>query len=643
MGAICDSVKVLRQEKSLVEVRMILPSNAPDKSEEDSMFGLAMQQDRFAQVLGDGALALAGLRIQRNLWLLKGWPARMVLLLRPQFRDIVAHALRRDFDFFQAFSANATGAEGVDAIAQRSVFRLKSLVQDVKILQQNNWVVSDALVEHVRLCNSRCIASQICEDCFNRQKNARKAPNRRGIVEKSWAVANEKRVMDEVHKYTAPVVVAAPMAVQPLTPEVFRPSIAKVPKEFHQLPGFKRSPDWYSPSASAIPVAFSDLALTEFVQLRGLQANVRNLWLGEVNQTAHHLLLRHSHGGDATGWSFAAQYISGSCMVLWPAEQVSIPGCSSLVFVPASQKVQVSQCLVPMLDHKKWEALPFVWRSPLGQLVSHPGVAHGSFQPWEVRAYAEGQPAPLLEVMCRQGFWNLKLPFLKKVCALVDLHVPKEADLICTVELLCKKITGSANDEELLGWLDKRIAAMTEQDALRSADAHLMETDDAQECLDSFDKADFQKTKQARKACDSDAKTFIDQLRKKRVVVVERKRAAQQTASGSRGGGAKRKKAAPRLVLPAGAITQSEAKALAPVGAYIWRNQSCQTWNGKMPPLSEVSRSWAKYGHREAALLVLQELWRGAISLGHCTECAVEGLLDSFADQNASAPSRSSR
>lgn len=316
MQSVCSTVKVVSQEKSFLAIPLVLPSSPVPESERDEVIGASFQQDRYAQVLADGALALAGLRIQRNLWMLRGWPSRLVIALRAEFRPLVATALRRDYENFKAFSANVSGADGIDTICARSIFHLRAVMQDVLVLEQASWTVTDEFVGHIERCNSRIISSQICEDCFNRQKNGRKAPNRRGIVEKSWAIVSEKQVMDVVHKFDTPSVSAAPAVVEPLPPSVFRPHLPDTPKDFHQLVGFKSSPSWYSPGAASFGQAYSDLSLIEFAHHKNLHRFVRNRWLGEFCQAKHHILLRHVYDAAPSQWYFALRFVPDSCMIL---------------------------------------------------------------------------------------------------------------------------------------------------------------------------------------------------------------------------------------------------------------------------------------------------------------------------------------
>jgi hypothetical protein len=87
---------------------------------------------------------------------------------------------------------------GLAAIIQRSVFHLVPVQQDIAILADDEWYPTEDVKLHIRNCHARVISSQVCEDAFNRQKNSKKAPNRRGVVERAWSTLLDKKVVQEV-------------------------------------------------------------------------------------------------------------------------------------------------------------------------------------------------------------------------------------------------------------------------------------------------------------------------------------------------------------------------------------------------------------------------------------------------------------
>lgn len=93
-------------------------------------------------------------------------------------------------------------------------------------------------------------------------------------------------------------------------------------------------------------------------------------------------------------------------------------------------------------------------------------------------------------------------------------------------------------------------------------------------------------------------------------------------------------------LVPPGAITQPEAKAMVPPGASIWRDLCRGGWCGHMQGFRRCSRPWSTEGHREACMFVLRTLWNQfLLSQGlDASSCPIRGL---FSESGPSSSSRS--
>lgn len=161
MGCLFSILKTVRQEKSLEVIPMTLPR--PGRFAAAGMDEcMAIGRDKMATVMADGALVLGGLRLQRCLWMLRRWPNRLVPLLSEAggLGELFVKALREDYQNFLAFQANLDGFPGVQEICERSVFRLQTVLQDLRILRKNDWAMTAEALEHVGNSNRRCLASQ---------------------------------------------------------------------------------------------------------------------------------------------------------------------------------------------------------------------------------------------------------------------------------------------------------------------------------------------------------------------------------------------------------------------------------------------------------------------------------------------------
>lgn len=133
------------------------------------------EQDALATIMAEGALLICALRVLRCYWMLRGWPSRLSLILRGgNLAALTAQIFRTDHENFLLFEKNEGGFAGVKEIADRSVFKLAAVTQDLCLLQERNWVADEAFCDHLRNCLRRVAGSQIVEDAFNRQKNSRR-------------------------------------------------------------------------------------------------------------------------------------------------------------------------------------------------------------------------------------------------------------------------------------------------------------------------------------------------------------------------------------------------------------------------------------------------------------------------------------
>ena len=110
------------------------------------------------------------------------------------------------------------------------------------------------------------------------------------------------------------------------------------------------------------------------------------------------------------------------------------------------------------------------------------------------------------------------------------------------------------------------------------------------------------------------------------------KKAALKPAP-AKGKGKGRGKAAvpkrPQLPKEIGTLSQVAMKAFMPPGSFLWQSRGL-SWHSKVPPFSETSRSWAKYGQENACFRVVKEAWSRHLMCNGMerAECPVEGIFD---------------
>lgn len=206
---------------------------------------------------------------------------------------------------------------------------------------------------------------------FDRQKNSAKHPNRRGVVEKAWATLMQKQVLSQVHRYAEPSVCDDPVVAKPVQSETFRAPVLDCAAEFKGVSTFKQETDYYSPGGASYCQVYADLGLVEFVQQFSLHHCVQDLWLAELAQAKHHILIRHLYGEEPSPWYFVLRPNPGSCAAVWPAQECVGPS-GVRYFRPQPSQVLISQTLLPILDLSRWDAVSFEWKAPLTQHLQDP-------------------------------------------------------------------------------------------------------------------------------------------------------------------------------------------------------------------------------------------------------------------------------
>ena len=92
--------------------------------------------------------------------------------------------------------------------------------------------------------------------------------------------------------------------------------------------------------------------------------------------------------------------------------------------------------------------------------------------------------------------------------------------------------------------------------------------------------------------------------------------------------------------VPAGHISQAEAKKMMPPDSYLWRARTCNTWMGRyasLPTKSCKDSAWG--GERHALLECIRHTWSVYLDCNGFaeTECPINGLFGSSGAASSSA------
>ena len=244
-----------------------------------------------------------------------------------------------------------------------------------------------------------------------------------------------------------------------------------------------------------------------------------------------------------------------------------------------------------------------------------PRLAHGS--PPALHAVAFGPPLDILKLCARNAWWKLERAVLSDVAELEGIDISGATSTFDVLLVLTKVVLGVA-DEEALVILQQRLKAL---DGATTCADDILAVDEAAQCLREEDVQELKSTQ--KKAADHQAhlETFQQQFHCKAAIV---------KATDPRGNGPKIKWKGPKVV-PAGHLSQAQAKQYMPPNSYIWRARASNAWRSRWAdmPVKECGDSvWcAPQGSMWACV---RHAWQWYLLCSGLTEkdCPIGGLFE---------------
>lgn len=429
--------------------------------------------------------------------------------------------------------------------------------------------------------------------------------------------ASPAQVAHTVHKYEQ---VEAPSTSLSRSPSLPQHAFNASPKEMSiSAKGIKKGSSttaWFSACADRAPVPHADLEVIEScISEHGtfVDAVAHNVWIGQVAHWRHQLILRPR--GSPT-WYLGLRHFPGSASLVWPVmEKVQKGGTNHerKCFIPHVLTDCVKLLTINSFDN--FEAFLFEAHSPAWQATE---LGEKAWALDAIRFYPKSDPKPLLEVVAEAGFWNLPRQFLQSVGLLLGHSIGSGASVIEASWELSKAVL-SCDDEQAAKCVEQRMVLLTRE--AENRDTNFGECEELDEVLERKDE----------KAAEVEAKEHVS-AQEALTVARDEFRSRVASVSGRR---AKAKKVPappgrkwPKNV-PVGVIDHATGKAMAPPGAVVWRARTDGRWCGKLRSYPEVSRSWARYGERQAMILMLRELWEEylcAAGMG-IEACPIDGIF----------------
>jgi hypothetical protein len=528
----------------------------------------------------------------------------------------VSEKFKRDkANFEKLLPAGTRFTKAMDA---RSCFQTVAVQQIEACFEVTGGACTAEIIDLSTEQATAFIGTQLVEDGIRAQRHAEKAgENRRVSDHRVFGALIQDQVLEVRHHFDAIDYqnVSVPSGCS-LSKKRFRPTFKQQSINIKSIISASPSPSWYSPGASNQPQRYADLEITELAVLRGDVCSAEDAWLTCLVDSPSMLVRRKTETNDATWMLSTRVSFDGHSAFGWPTKIVDIPDAGVFLF-PRTDVKELHWIVV--FDVNEWEAAPYKDLSPVALQLMHPNVdPHLFTQPlWQ-----NGDPEDLMTFAAHRAFWKIPKPTLQKLAT----HAKMDFDRSWTFFKLLYEIVKfilKCSDEAAL-----KICAMRAKSGNVSWE-ELLKVDAAADLLEKSDQDELKKTKKSYEKEKVEKEDFRLELVKEKVRVGRAK--AKALAKASAKAKAAAAKAKPKLnnhLLPVGILSQFDVQKFAPPGSHTWRSRH-GSWQVHLPPAPRRSRSWLKYGEREAAVLILQYAWEVYLEAHDMAvdACPIKGLF----------------
>lgn len=616
----------LERRESLQQSDFVLAAPSSDDQVNDGV----VTDDEFADLHGQAAIVLAGLRLRRGLWLLRGWPYSLFRCLGG------GDAAQRCADQFMQDARNheslvnfAQRSASVQKLAKRSIMQLAAVKQFRLAFAETGGRVTEDVTELLRKRGKGIYGTQACEDINNSQRNSKqlRGSQRFRRPPRSMAVALMANVLDERHSYK-PILWDLPVHGKraSLKREVFASPASDRSLPFERIVSTATTPAWHSPASFSNCAPVSDLQLLDDAIRLGDIALVEKAWLGCLGEASHRMVWGLRFGGVGEwSWYIPLTHMVDSAVIAWPVRLQQMPGHPETTWVDIRKDVREPAILsVFDLSPGTLKAASFVWKSPIAQRVAYPR----SDLPLAIRAVLTEEPQDIRLVAARRAFWSLTKATIQGLAAHWGIRIGEGADLFGTLFATVQGCLGGS-DGETMRVVSQRLAS---QEQALTFSEEMSGIDEVMEVFERPDRASIEQERKKLKEKSSESEAFKAAYREKaeRVRSVVEQHAAKERK--------KRKTAAasssssrPVRAPDEFTIAQVDAKSLLPPGASVWRGVARNNWNAHLKPYARTSASWLRSGGEAAALkVVLRTVWSQYLEVEGLSRaaCPVEGLWD---------------
>ena len=610
-----------------------------DRQLEDPFFS---EQDDWATMLGTYTLNLCGHRLRRTLWLLRGWPAKAILMSDAEAGPSAVELFKADEARFNDVVAPLTSRHG-RTMQRRSVFKQPAVTQISKVLQINGWDCNRDGAHSFFMRRSRAgmVTTLVAEESFKRQRIEQdKGYNNECAEERTWlALLNRHGIMSNEHRYKpVPDTLNVSRATR-FTKDVYYPTVKGNghPSGLTGVAGFASSPAWFSPTPFSMNAIYGDLEVSAFCERTEQLDVIDHSFLATLLRSPNLIVRRE---GSCVNM-FSLGDVAGQSGLGWPAGVGSDflnGGVERLYYWPLLDAALVRELnWIVVVNINEWRATPFRFASParmMREALEHHGDANlvpGDRK--QILAIATGPEDTLLRTVALNCVAGLALDFLVRLARFLGCEGPVDTMFnVCSTLLLF--IFPGEDEGWYLNILEKRLwttAPNIEE---------LLAVDAALDVLAPDDRHKLESEQSKQSSHEVSKRAYRDSYSRRRQAHRERAGGGEGSGGGGAGGGAGAAGGAARPSIrawhdaPDMHIEQSAVNLFMPQGASVWRDGSRRKWHFHPRPASRFHRKWDDYGEAGAAWRGVRECWRlyKAMKLITPADCPFDGIFDDDGD-----------
>ena len=318
-------------------------------------------------------------------------------------KDLVAHS--------KMFAKIATRTDGFWLKFQsRSVLQTTLTHEVVQTLVKN--VNVGELMPVIKKIFSNFGHSGVIEDCFQRMRSIERA-NEGGTkvtANRLWKCPSDTKLLTSIYDYREVDQTSVPEKKNESLPNnFFKATLANTTVPLTEVAGKSPSPPW--PSFSPPLLQFSeDLGVLAALHDKPDANPWRTVFLFQ------HLVCRNKKSdSDQRFLSFGSSSL-GNCCLLWPVVETTLFLAKKTLHIWKLKEITEPAELKwkPVLDFGDWLVTPTEYVSPMHIFAENKCEVPSSFHFGGMVQC--GPETPLLKHAAQQGFWNLNLQTLRKLC-----------------------------------------------------------------------------------------------------------------------------------------------------------------------------------------------------------------------------------